>query len=111
MEDEIMILVADFSKYPSGRDDQDGTHNGEKYRISVLKPALEQAVRTKQTICVSLKGVMSFGSSFLEEAFGGLVRKEGFSKEQLQKILRIETGKPSLTRYERTIWSYIKNAN
>jgi len=110
MEDEIMISVADFSKYPSGRDAQDGSFNGEKYRTTVLEPALQRAISDKKIVCVSLKGVMSFGSSFLEEAFGGLVRKEGFTKEQLKDILRIDPGKPNLTRYQKTIWTYIQNA-
>ncbi|MCP3895084.1 MAG: STAS-like domain-containing protein [Bacteroides sp.] len=110
MKDEIMLLVADFSKYPSGRDDLDGSFNGEKYRRTVLIPALNAAIEAKRTVCVSLKGVMSFGSSFLEEAFGGLVRKEGFSKQQLKEVLRIDSGKSNLQRYENAIWTYIQTA-
>ena len=110
MEDEIMISIADFSKYPSGRDTQDGSFNGKTYREEILKPALNQAIQKKRTILVSLKGVMSFGSSFLEEAFGGLVREEGFTKEQLRTRLVIDPGKPNFTRYEKTIWSYINGA-
>lgn len=110
MEDEILINVADFSKYPSGRDENDGKYNGEKYRKAVLMPAIKEALETGKTVCVSLRGVMSFGSSFLEEAFGGLVTEESISKSSLKKILRIDPGKPSFSRHERAIWNYIQDA-
>ena len=111
MKEETMISLADFSKYPSGRDDRDGSYNGERYRKEVLVPQLKQAEENgNQVVCVSLNGVLSFGSSFLEEAFGGLVRKENFSKEKLKEILRIDAGKPSFARHERAIWVYIQDA-
>lgn len=108
--EEVMISIANFSKYPSGRDVQDGSFNGQTFRETVLLPALKKATEDGETICVSLEGVMSFGSSFLEEAFGGLVRKEGFSKETLKRYLRIDAGKPSFARYKRAIWAYIDGA-
>ena len=110
VEDQTVISVADFSRYPSGRDDNDGSFNGKKYRLTVLKPELARAISENKRICVSLEGVMSFGSSFLEEAFGGLVREEGFSKEELQNRLSIDPGRASFSRYEKAIWSYISAA-
>lgn len=48
------------------------------------------------------------GSSFLEEAFGGLVRKCGFKKDYLKKILVFNfPRRPSL---ESKVWSYINDA-
>lgn len=37
-----------------------------------------------------------FGSSFLEEAFGGLVREEGMTKEYLDGHLVLSTTEPDL---------------
>ena len=106
-----MISIADFSTYPSGRDAQDGSSNGERYRTEVLIPLLQEAqAQGNKVVCVSLKGVLSFGSSFLEEAFGGLVRTGRFSKDQLRKLLKIDPGKPSFVRHERAIWAYIEEA-
>lgn len=105
-----MISVADFSKYPSGRDANDGSFNGQKFRQSVLLPAVNMALSNSQIVCVSLRDVMSFGSSFLEEAFGGLVSDENISKSDLKRLLRIDPGKPSFSRHERAIWKYIQDA-
>lgn len=110
MKGEIMISIADFSTYPSGRDAQDGTYNGERYRNEILVPLLQDAQEQGKVLCVSLKGVLSFGSSFLEEAFGGLIRTGKFDKDQLKKLLKIDPGKPSFTRHEKAIWNYIKEA-
>ncbi|MBY6006720.1 STAS-like domain-containing protein [Salipiger bermudensis] len=110
MEDEKMISIADFSRYPSGRDDNDGDFNGARFRETVLVPALEEAIQSGGRVCVSLKGVMSFGSSFLEEAFGGLIRSGRFTKEQIRSTMRVDPGRPNFSRHERTIWLHIDRA-
>lgn len=105
-----MIKVADFSVYPSGRDAIDGDFNGQKFREEVLVPAVKKAQSTGQKIHVSLAHVLSFGSSFLEEAFGGLVRKRIVDKNFLEKNLFVDPGKPAHARYKDVIFQYIKNA-
>ena len=54
--------------------------------------------------------VAGFGSSFLEEAFGGLVREEGMTKEFLDKHLLIETSEEELKDFVRLTHEYINNA-
>ena len=44
--------------------------------------------------------------SFLEEGFGGLVRR-GFTETDLKKLLDVKAKKPALERYVPMIWSYI----
>lgn len=110
MGNEIMIKMSDFSTYPSGREDEDGAYNGTKFRETVLRPAIETAKQNGQIVCVSLENVLSFGSSFLEEAFGGLIRKKIVDKNFLKNHLRIEPGKPAYERYKDAIFQYIDNA-
>lgn len=110
MESTILISIAKFSKYPSGRDDNDGTYNGERFRTDHLVPVLSDALQGGKKVVISLENVMSFGSSFLEEAFGGLVRKENFDKDQLKELIEISLGSPNHSRYEKAIWNYIKEA-
>lgn len=105
-----MIRLADFSVYPSGRDEADGEYNGTKFRETVLRPAVEAANSSGQTICVSLDNVLSFGSSFLEESFGGLVRNGIATKQFLQNRLKIDPGKPSYERFKDSILKYINDA-
>ncbi len=80
----ITVRVAsDFSRHPAGRFLSDGPYSGEAFRQRFLEPNLTK----EDQIVIELDGARGYGSSFLEEAFGGLVRK-GFSKDILkQKIL------------------------
>ncbi len=45
---------------------------------------------------VNFDGVAGFGTSFLDEAFGGLARCEEFSRDQLNSKLKILTSEPEL---------------
>lgn len=74
------IRVMSFSKYPGPRYIKLGDYSGEEFRDSVLLPAL-----LNSDISVDFDGVYGYGSSFLEEAFGGLVRK-GISEEKMLKL-------------------------
>ena len=69
----------------------------ESVQLSVAKdfsalPALHR-LRPSEMLQISFEGVAGFGSSFLEEAFGGLVRAEGFTRERLRRCLAISAGK------------------
>ncbi len=109
-----MIRIAeDFSKYPMGRYfPKDGDFAGERFRNEFLKPALEAVTRSgsKEQVTVVLDGVRTFGSSFLEEAFGGLVREENYTAEQLRKILKVSYSQPELSFYAEAIEDYITKA-
>lgn len=86
-------VANDFSKYPAGRFKSDGPFSGESFRDKILIPALK---KDNATIEIDLDGARGYGSSFLEEAFGGTVRK-GFSPESLlSRIQFISTRDPSL---------------
>lgn len=110
MVESVTIKLSDFSKFPSGRDDNDGDYNGRRYRETILAPAILEAIRTGGRICISLDGVLSFGSSFLEEAFGGLVRHGIASKKDILTVLDIDSGIPSYDRYRNIIFEHIKSA-
>ncbi|WP_295452611.1 STAS-like domain-containing protein [uncultured Pseudophaeobacter sp.] len=110
MDDYIMIKLSDFSKFPSGRDDNDGDFNGEKYRDSILAPQIKAAKASGKKIEISIEGVLNFGSSFLEEAFGGLVRKGIASKDDLKNLLRITPNNDKYARYRSVILKHIEEA-
>ncbi len=59
-------IAEDFSRCPAGRKKTDGPHSGEALR-EILVEKLKDGPLT-----VDLSGTLGFGSSFLEEAFGGL---------------------------------------
>lgn len=82
-------ISRDFSDVPAGRFLADGDWTGQRFREDFLLPALKKADKSHPVI-VDINDVEGYGSSFLEEAFGGLVRKEGYTKEELDDILKIE---------------------
>jgi len=82
----VISIATDFTRHPGPRYENDGPYSGEAFRKRILVPALEQAIRSGDKVTVWLDDVAGYGSSFLEEAFGGLIRT-GFSKAQLDKHL------------------------
>lgn len=97
---EIMISIAEnFSESPAARYRHEGPNSGERFREDYLIPALRKGVAVK----VNLDGVVGYGSSFLEESFGGLIRA-GYALTDLQERLTIES---RLETYKKRVWRYI----
>ncbi len=103
-----ITIAIDFSSTPAGRHRVDGEFSGQCFREDFLIPALKDANKDNPLI-VNLNDAEGYGSSFLEEAFGGLVRKEGYDKNTLRDILKIESNN-IYSIYETSIWEYIDNA-
>ena len=103
---EIIKIATDFSRYPAGRYRADGPNSGERFREDILRPALE----TAESVQVVLDDTSGYGSSFLEESFGGLVRKGYFSKELLRRKLKIIANSSLYDTYKRLSERYISEA-
>lgn len=73
MKDTLNIAL-DFSKYPGGRFTSHGPYSGQEFRDSILFPRFNKIRKVDGILNVILDGTRGYGSSFLEEAFGGLVR-------------------------------------
>ena len=99
---KTISIARDFSRFPAGRYRADGPFSGEQFRDDKLAPALSQNPK----VIVDLDGALGYGSSFLEEAFGGLVREKGFRAEDLQTKLELRSSESSLPK---EIWGYIRN--
>lgn len=99
-------ITEDFSPFPIGRDDNDGPFNGQKFRTDVLVPALKEF----EQIIIDLDGPKGYGSSFLEESFGGLVRVEGFKKQELKQKMKFIYLDKVNELYEKEAWEYIDEA-
>jgi len=80
----IQVNVKDFSEFPGPRREAIGPNSGEKFRDTVLLPVI--IANPSEKIIVNLDGTAGYGSSFLEEAFGGLVRK-GVKVSKLEEII------------------------
>ena len=84
MNTKIINIVKDFNENPYGRTiDLDGETSGENFRKKILAPALHEY----ENVEVILDGYNRYGRSFLDEAFGGLIREEKFTKAELDRKL------------------------
>lgn len=103
----ITINVAtDFYKRPAGRFRKDGSYSGEVFRENFLKPKLN-SLSENEKLVIDFSEVSMSASSFLEEAFGGLVRDGLTSQELEQKIEIIAHNKPAIPK---KVWEYIRSA-
>ena len=99
-------IAKDYSDTPLGRFPDDGEFNGSRFREEFLRPALD----ANDKVAIDIEGVEGYGSSFLEEAFGGLVRKGYFSAADLNRKLEIVYNDKDFKIYRDLIWRYIKEA-
>lgn len=104
MDKKMIIVAKEFSETPAGRHITDGPYSGEAFRERLLYPALMEGSRCVE---VDLDGALGYGSSFLEEAFGGLVREKHMHIKDLKERLMI---KSTRRLYRERIWSYIQDA-
>lgn len=99
MEQRVIDIARDFSRAPAGRFISDGPNSGERFREEFLVPTL----RSEHPMKVVLDGTRGLGSSFLEEAFGGLIRK-GFPRKQLLESISLVSADSSLITEIKSYW-------
>ena len=99
-------IAKDFSDAPGGRNISDGEYSGEKFRKDLLESAFE---KNDEIIKVELDGTFGYPPSFLEEAFGGLVRTNRWTEDEILKRLDFVSNEDS--SLPETIRNYIRNAN
>ncbi|EMO47265.1 STAS-like domain-containing protein [Leptospira santarosai] len=68
-------VAKDFSDVVGHRYRADGPKSGEEFREDFLEPVLED--QNVEAIEIDMDDTWGYPSSFLEECFGGLVRKYG----------------------------------
>lgn len=100
-----IMISKEFSITPFGRYVTDGPNSAERFRKECLVPAFRSH---PGPIEVDFNGIaLAIGPSFLEEAFGGLIRKEGIPKDKVQKNLIVKSDMPF---YKQQIARFIDKA-
>jgi len=83
---------------------ESGQFSGERFRREFLVPAL----RKYDQVVVDASGTLTLGSSFLEESFGGLVRREDFDESVLKAKLKVVS--EDRQALSDRVWAYIHEA-
>lgn len=89
MEKIIISIVNDFSPTPGPRYINEGKHSGELFRQNVLYPKVLEAIEKKIPFEVHLDGTAGYGTSFLEEAFGGLIRNNKLPYVKIKSLMKL----------------------
>jgi hypothetical protein len=87
----IFDLKAEFSPTPGPRYIIEGDFSGELLRTTILKNIVSEAIKKKNKLLIDLDGTAGYGTSFLEEAFGGLIREDKISFEKLKETLEFKS--------------------
>ncbi|WP_226557788.1 STAS-like domain-containing protein [Salipiger thiooxidans] len=99
-------IANDYTRFPGGRYPEDGAGNGTTFREDFLLPILEKG----EGATVILDGAAGYPSSFLDEAFAGLVRRHKFTPDQVLKAFHFVAKEPGYARFVPLIESFVKSA-
>lgn len=103
MKPEITLDVSKYTDTPIGRDALDGPKNGSDYRDKYVIPALDDY----QMVRLDFTKTMGTTPSFLEEIFGGIIRKRILTPQELKRRMEV------IYKYEsvkRNVVNYINEA-
>lgn len=104
-------IGADYSEDPAGRYYTDGPASGENFRENLLLKELS-ALGENEKLSIKIDGeVEAYGSSFLTEAFAGVVKYGYLRKSELLSKIEITYDDPEFAFYESRILKYVDEAN
>jgi len=107
--DRVVVKIAkDYTRTPGPRYAKEGANSAEVFRETKFAKIVKDAIASNQDIVVDLDGAVGYGTSFLEEIFGGLIRQDNVSYDEFVKRLTIVSKEePYLIQ---DIQSYLKQA-
>ena len=95
-------ICDDFTDVPGGRYIKEGEYSGEAFRDNILIKKFCEAEKNGNKLLIDFDGCYGFSTSFLEEAFGGMVRV--YKKTNILELIKIvsnedETIEPLIKKY------------
>ena len=85
----IIDVKNDFSSTPGPRYKEEGDFSGEVFRQTILLPKIIKSIDEREKLIIKLDGTDGFGTSFLEESFGGLIREDHLKYEDIIDVLEL----------------------
>lgn len=103
-------IAEDFSPAPIGRYRTDSDTSAEAFREDILYPKICIAIEKREFLEIDLTGIFGLASSFLEEAFGGLVREKGLNSDDILRTIKFLSQERHFDLYIDIAQQYIKKA-
>ena len=97
-------FATEFTKYPGPRFIRLGKNSGEKFREDILRPIFLK----NDIIDINATGVLSFGPSFLDEAFSPLAHEYGLDTFKKTIMFHSDTDKNLYEKMMTYILRYIE---
>jgi len=111
MKDKKEINIGkSFSKVPSGRFWTDGDYSGEAFREETLLPIIRSLSENETVDIILDDGVEGYGSSFLTEAFAGIVKYGYMDSNELLRKINLIANKVDFIFFRDKAITYIKQA-
>ena len=89
-------IAEDYSETPGSRYISDGPFSGEEFRDKLLEPRYLNCLHLGIKLIIDFDGGYGYPIAFLEEAFGGLVRKGYSGIDLLNNIVFISNEEPEI---------------
>ena len=99
------LKILEFTRYPGPRYRRLGDGSGEEFRQDYLSKAISEF---GDGLLIDLDGAFGYGSSFLEESFGGLIRDGQPADTVLAIVKNLKSDEDPSLRDE--IRAYVKEA-
>lgn len=108
MTTQLLKISTDFSDTPGPRYITEGPYSGQQFRDEVFFPKLTEAIKKNEKLVVDLDGTEGYGTSFLEESFGGLIRNNHLNYDVIMNHLEIISNEEPYLKED--ILDYLKAA-
>lgn len=103
----VISIAKDFTSRPGGRTKVMGPGSGEAFRDLLVRHLKRLP---EETIEVELDGTEGYGSSFLEEAFGGIIRNRLLPAEDALRRIIVVARTPAYRSYAGEARQYMLDA-
>ena len=103
----VLNIAKDYTRCPGARYEKEGDYSGERFRNEFLLPKLKEAIETGVKLEVVLDGSAGYSTSFIEESFGGLIRTDHYTLQDVKdNIIIISNEDPSYVEDINVYWEH-----
>ncbi len=103
----VLNIAKEYTRCPGARYESEGDYSGERFRKEFLAPKLKAAIKAGVKLEVVLDGSAGYSTSFIEESFGGLIRTDHYTLQEVQDNIIITSNEdPSYVEDINVYWSH-----
>jgi len=87
MKKYTINIAKEYSRTPGPRYEVEGQFSGEVFRKTIFAPIIKKAIEEGCKVEINLDGTAGYGTSFIEEIFGGLIREDKLKYADIKRQL------------------------